>query len=71
MRERYKRKSWSEIWEELRAAFRDPAVEAAELLSVPTDASAAVIKRRHRELALLQHPDKVCTSAPSLEEQPC
>lgn len=42
----------------------DPAVEAAEVLSVPTYASASVIKRRHCELALLHHPDKVCAPAP-------
>ena len=57
--EREKSKSWREIWEELRAAFKDPTAEAAELLGVAAEAPAEEVKRAHRQLARLHHPDKV------------
>lgn len=59
LRQANSHKSWAELGAELRAAFRDPAVEAAEVLGVPVDATAAAIKSAHRKLALAHHPDKV------------
>lgn len=52
-------KTWSEMWAELRAAFRDPAVEAREVLGLSADATAEEVKRAHRQLARVHHPDKV------------
>jgi DnaJ family protein C protein 22 len=57
--ERQKGRSWSEIYAEIREAFRDPSVEAAEELGIAVDAPAEEIKRAHRQLARLHHPDKV------------
>ena len=54
-----KGKTWSEMWAELRAAFRDPAIEAREVLGLTADATADEVKRAHRQLARKHHPDKV------------
>ena len=56
-------KSWAELWSDVRATFRDPTAEAAELLGVPIDATAASVKSAHRKLAVQHHPDKVRTVA--------
>ena len=55
---RQQAKTWEQMWGELREALRDPAVEAAALLGVSADASAEEVKRAHRQLARLHHPDK-------------
>ena len=47
----------------MRAAFADPAVEAAEILEIKTSASAAEVRKAHRNLAMRHHPDKVGDSA--------
>jgi hypothetical protein len=63
LRQQYQNSSWSDILAELREAFADPAVEAAEVLGVPRGASAAEVRKAHRELARAHHPDKVGDSA--------
>ena len=59
LRERHKGKTWPELWLEFVEAFRDPSAEAAAVLGVSVDASAEEVKRAHRNLARLNHPDKV------------
>ena len=63
MRRQYQNNTWSEILNEMRAASADPAVEAAELLEIKTSASASEVRKAHRNLAMLHHPDKVGDSA--------
>ena len=65
--ERQKGKTWQEIWDELKEAFRDPAVEAAQVLGVSADASLEEVKRAHRNLARKHHPDKVGDDAEQQE----
>ena len=67
--ERHKHQSWSELWEEVRAAFRDPAVEAAQVLGVATDASADEVRKAHRQLARVHHPDKISGLEPDRQEE--
>ena len=59
LRAQYAHKSWADIWQEVREAFRDPSHEAAALLGVGVDAPLAKIKSAYRKLAQQHHPDKV------------
>ena len=52
-------KSWSTLWAELRAALRDPAAEAAEVLGVDVAASKREVLSAYREKARKNHPDKL------------
>jgi len=63
VRRQYQNNTWGEILSEMRAAFADPAVEAAEVLKIKTSASATEVRKAHRDLARLHHPDKVGDSA--------
>lgn len=62
-RQQYQNTSWTDILAELREAFADPAVEAAEVLQIKSSASATEVRKAHRDLARLHHPDKVGDSA--------
>ena len=55
---RQKGKTWSEIFDDVRSAFRDPSYEAAEVLGISRNASPDEIKQTYRKLARQHHPDK-------------
>ena len=61
-------KTWTQVWEAVRSAFRDPSYEAAEVLGITPDASVSQIKTAHRRLALQHHPDKVGEDERTQEE---
>lgn len=68
LRAQYGNKTWTEILAEVREAFADPAVEASEVLGVSSSATAAEVRKAHRDLARQHHPDKVGNS-PELQAQ--
>ena len=59
LRAQYGNRSWTEILAEIREAFANPAVEASEVLGVARSATAAEVRKAHRDLARQNHPDKV------------
>ena len=59
LRAQYGNRSWTDILAEIREAFANPAVEASEVLGVARSATAAEVRKAHRDLARQNHPDKV------------
>ena len=51
-------KTWFEVLEEIRALFRDPSYEAADLLGVSSSASPREVNKAYKALAVQYHPDK-------------
>ena len=61
-------KTWAELWSDVRLAFRDPAIDAAEELGVARGAPADEIKQAYRRLARQHHPDKVGDSVEAAKQ---